>query len=247
MSIKKSDDSEIYSDPVQFKFNVNDGLRLISDAGSSSGNTDDADDDFDYSGAVTLRFTNGVYVGEAVDGIPNGWGTFSYTNGDVYNGEWKDGKRTGQGTLTLANGDIYEGEFNENELFKGTIAVNLSDGVYIYESDEFIDYKMNGQSTLTVKYTSGDASILSGVFTDGAINNGTLTYTWAIGDYFYYEGDFEDYVIKGHGTKTTYYVDGTHTTELGEFNDGLYNGVKMLYNSRGKMSSVTVYIDVREV
>ena len=41
--------------------------------------------------------TNGKYVGEISNGLPNGQGTLTYSNGTKYVGEWMDGKPNGQG------------------------------------------------------------------------------------------------------------------------------------------------------
>ena len=35
---------------------------------------------------------DGKYFGEIENGVPDGQGTFSWSNGDKYVGEWKDGK-----------------------------------------------------------------------------------------------------------------------------------------------------------
>ena len=41
----------------------------------------------------------------------NGYGTYTWTNGDKYVGEFKNGKIHGQGTHTWADGKKYDGEF----------------------------------------------------------------------------------------------------------------------------------------
>jgi len=35
----------------------------------------------------------------------NGFGTYTYANGDKYVGEWKEHKQNGQGTFTFTNGN----------------------------------------------------------------------------------------------------------------------------------------------
>ena len=43
----------------------------------------------------------------------NGYGTYTYANGNKYVGEYKNGKIHGQGTYTWANGNKYVGEFKD--------------------------------------------------------------------------------------------------------------------------------------
>ena len=51
----------------------------------------------------------------------NGWGTYTWANGDKYVGDFRDNKRNGQGTYTLANGNKYVGEWrNDNQHGQGT-------------------------------------------------------------------------------------------------------------------------------
>ena len=46
--------------------------------------------------------------------MPNGEGTFKFTNGDVYKGTFYNGMSHGKGELIKANGDTYKGDFKEN-------------------------------------------------------------------------------------------------------------------------------------
>ena len=48
----------------------------------------------------------------------NGYGTYTYTDGDKYVGEYKDGQRHGQGTFTLADGTVVKGIFKKDKLVK---------------------------------------------------------------------------------------------------------------------------------
>ena len=60
------------------------------------------------------------YVGEYKDGIPNGQGTITWSDGRKYVGEFKDGKKHGQGTYTWSDGGKYVGEFKDGEFWNGT-------------------------------------------------------------------------------------------------------------------------------
>lgn len=79
----------------------------------------------------------GVYSGETVSGVPNGYGEFTgnviinneETSEIIYQGNWEDGELSGEGHLqNTAKGRIYEGKFKENKL-NGTIKeYNMSSG-----------------------------------------------------------------------------------------------------------------------
>lgn len=192
MSVKKYENTEIYSDPVQLKFNINDGAEILS-GDNSGGSGENSNGNY-----VTVEFSNGIYVGEMENGKMNGHGKLSTTNGDIYEGEWKD--------------DV---------LIKGSITNYLSNGVYIFESDNFINDKTNGQSTHTVRFNSGEVSILKGNAKDGVISgNGTLEYSYSSSEGYVYEGELTDGVPNGQGVKTSTHSDGTTTVEDGVFKNG---------------------------
>jgi hypothetical protein len=43
-------------------------------------------------GAETIKYENSKYVGDALNGVPHGQGTLTFSNGDKYVSEWKDDK-----------------------------------------------------------------------------------------------------------------------------------------------------------
>ena len=53
------------------------------------------------------------YEGEWKNGKWDGQGTFTSPDGRKYVGEWKDEKENGQGTMSLSNGEKYVGEFKD--------------------------------------------------------------------------------------------------------------------------------------
>ena len=62
------------------------------------------------NGYGTYTWADGdEYVGEHKDGKGHGQGTYTYANGDKYVGEVKDGKKHGQGTFTMIDGTIEKG------------------------------------------------------------------------------------------------------------------------------------------
>lgn len=199
MSVEKNDNTEIYSDPVKIRYNKNDGAAVLSGNGSGSNNSSNgSNSSYPDGDNVTVEFSNGIYVGKMENGMRNGHGRLSVTNGDIYEGEWKN-----------------------DALVKGTITNHLSNGVYIYESDNFINDRTNGQSTHTVRFDSGDVSVLSGNASNGVISgNGRLEYTYSSGERYVYEGELEDGIPSGNGVKTYTHTDGTTSVEDGVFING---------------------------
>ena len=79
-----------------------------------------------------LECENGQYIGEVVDGVREGRGTYYLTKGpykgDKYEGEWKNDKRDGKGILIFPNGDRYEGDFKEDK--------QEGKGIYYYKNGD---------------------------------------------------------------------------------------------------------------
>ena len=48
----------------------------------------------------------------------NGYGTYTWADGDKYVGEYKDGNQHGQGTYTQADGTVDKGIWESGELVK---------------------------------------------------------------------------------------------------------------------------------
>ena len=57
--------------------------------------------------------TDGKYLGEIRNGVPEGQGTFTFSDGQKYVGEFHEGQQHGQGTETLPDGTKYVGEFKD--------------------------------------------------------------------------------------------------------------------------------------
>ena len=106
-------------------------------------------------GQGTEKFVNGdYYVGNYVNGKPDGYGEYFWTNGcsykgsfrnglrhgkgiwrkdkespDVYEGGWVNDKKCGQGIYTWASGNVYQGEYFD-DLRHGYGEMYWSDGSY---------------------------------------------------------------------------------------------------------------------
>ena len=59
------------------------------------------------------------YVGEIENGLPNGQGTYTWSDGRKCVGEYKDGKPNGQGIFTDPNGTMYVGKYRYGKLSTG--------------------------------------------------------------------------------------------------------------------------------
>ena len=63
----------------------------------------------------------GNYKGEMKDnmrhgcGTDDGYGTYTFINGDVYTGSWEDDCPNGSGTLKYASGAVYTGEWRDGQ------------------------------------------------------------------------------------------------------------------------------------
>ncbi len=123
----------------------------------------------DLSLTLTLDYgvRTGMYTGEMVDGLPNGYGSFSTVNPDglawTYEGEWKNGHCNGQGTTSWEDGFTEGGQY-QNDYLNG-YGWEYWDDVLQYEG-EYLDGEFNGQGTL---YAYTGEVLYSGAFQNGFI------------------------------------------------------------------------------
>lgn len=96
----------------------------------------------DHIAHLTLK--SGSYVGEAKNGIADGFGIFIGNNGDVYEGEYRNGKMHGLGILTASDEVLYAGEFVDDTLVRGMAFIS---GKSLYVG-EFKNLKYNGKGIL---------------------------------------------------------------------------------------------------
>jgi len=124
----------------------------------------------------------------------NGFGKFTYDNGDVYEGNWINGKRHGKGKYDYADGiSWYDGEWVDDKK-EGYGTEHYPD------NDEYKGYFKNGKRNGKgiYKYVNGD--IYDGNFTN-SIRTGKGKYTWKKSGNVY-DGDWLNDVINGKGIKT---------------------------------------------
>lgn len=84
------------------------------------------------------------YVGEAVNGVPQGYGKVTRKSGGTYEGQWHQGCWLGSSKYVSSDGSVYEGEFANSE-YSGTEKLIFKDGDY-YEG-EFVDGCFHGHGT----------------------------------------------------------------------------------------------------
>jgi hypothetical protein len=152
----------------------------------------------------------GVYVGDIKDGKKNGWGTFTWPNGNKYVGVWKDDKKHGRGTLTAPDDRKYIGEWKDDKQH-GQGTMTWSDGKkYI---GEYKNGKKHGHGT----YILSGGTKLVGEWKNGALpEHGTTTLP--NGDK--YVGDLKN--GKKHGQGTYAWPDGSKY--VGEWKDNKQHG-----------------------
>ena len=66
-----------------------------------------------------IKYNDGKYIGQVINGIRDGKGIFYGNNGDRYEGEWKNNKKEGKGIHYWNNGDRMMGDYyNDKEIGK---------------------------------------------------------------------------------------------------------------------------------
>ena len=63
--------------------------------------------------------TDGKYVGEVINNVPNGQGDYFYYDGFKYSGNWIDGRQEGEGTFISPDGSSFEGEWMYGKKWNG--------------------------------------------------------------------------------------------------------------------------------
>ena len=67
------------------------------------------------------------YIGQVLNGVPEGKGTMYWNEGSRYEGDWKNNKKEGKGILYWSSGNRYEGEF-KNGAYDGKGIMYYTDG-----------------------------------------------------------------------------------------------------------------------
>ncbi|PWZ13759.1 Protein ACCUMULATION AND REPLICATION OF CHLOROPLASTS 3 [Zea mays] len=67
-----------------------------------------------WSPIVEIHYVGGTYRGRCQEGVPEGKGRLTFSDGSFYDGLWRYGKRSGLGTLFHSNGDVYHGTWRDD-------------------------------------------------------------------------------------------------------------------------------------
>lgn len=162
-----------------------------------------------YTGYVEQwDMSDGLYTGDLVDGVRQGYGRMDYNDGASYEGEWNYGASHGYGTYVWANGDRYTGEFS-NGLCHGYGTFLWANGDRY--TGEFNNGIKNGYGILW----SENGNRYTGEFNDGTYH-GYGTFVWANGDR--YTGEFSNGLCHGYGT--FWWTNGT--SQSGYWENGVF-------------------------
>ncbi|XP_061353907.1 phosphatidylinositol 4-phosphate 5-kinase 9 [Gastrolobium bilobum] len=160
-----------------------------------------------------LLLPNGEsYSGSLLGNIPEGQGTYVWTDGCVYEGEWRRGMRNGIGKIKWSSGAGYEGEFSggyihgtgtyigsDNLIYKGRWRLNLKHGLgyQVYPNGDIFEGSwMQGTPEGPGKYTWANGNVYMGNMKGGRMS-GKGTLTWINGDSF--EGSWLNGMMHGLG------------------------------------------------
>ena len=171
-------------------------------------------------GIGTCYYSNGAkYVGQWVNDIISGNGTFSWPHGDRYEGGFKDGKRYGYGTYYWSDGTKCMGIW-ENDILIGNATYCGPCGER-YEGG-WKDSKRHGHG---INYWSDGTKCVGTWENNVLIGNAT----YYLNNGIKYVGKSKDYAITGKGI--LYWPDGSRYE--GELKDGKLHGFGTCYWANG--------------
>jgi DNA polymerase III epsilon subunit family exonuclease len=153
------------------------------------------------------------YVGEFINGIREGLGTYTWSNGTTYSGQWIASKMFGNGIMKTANGVIETGNFKDGLLNGfGTRRWKSEEGQGDHEYEgHFQNGKRHGRGIQ--KFANGDC--YDGDWIED-IRNGHGVYTWANGNQY-----------KGGWVNGRMSNQGLLTWPNGDSHDGMFaNGLR---------------------
>jgi hypothetical protein len=125
------------------------------------------------------KFTTGTYIG-CLDYESNadGFGTLTYTNGDVYQGNWSRNYFNGLGTMNFSNGDSYSGNWVKNSM-EGTGKILYANQGYY--NGNFKNNMFHGTGEQKIIF-SGQYQLLKGEFRNDEFYEGTKEVFFENGD-----------------------------------------------------------------
>lgn len=161
---------------------------------------------------------NGTYTGTVVEKIPNGEGTFYFSDSTAtikYSGAWEDGNPLGEGTIEFDGYVIEHNDTTYTGLYSGETKNGIpnGDGSFSFtKNDDYINYS----GTWTAGCFSGNGNLETNLyvinFPDGISRQGE------------YKGETLDGKASGTGVFSATNDSGNHYTYTGEFENGTFNG-----------------------
>ena len=183
---------------------------------------------------------HGVYRGNFVNSIYEGYGEYYFNNGSVYKGNFKNGLYEGESTFYYADGGVKVANFKEgkeisvisniyaNEIKVGCVSGDCQNGIgkYILNNGEYEGSFLYGKQSGQGKFTCPNGDRYEGQYSDGN-KNGYGILSQANGKK--YEGNYKNGQKSGIGT--FYDLDGNKY--IGNWTEGQKNGMGEFYYSDG--------------
>lgn len=113
-----------------------------------------------WSPVVEIQFGEGTYRGRCQEGVPEGKGRLTYSDGSFYDGVWRYGKRSGLGTLYYSNGDVFHGTWRDG-------LIHGKGWYYFHSGDRWFASFWKGKASGEGRFYAKDGSILFGHFQNG--------------------------------------------------------------------------------
>ncbi|KAJ1290748.1 hypothetical protein BS78_02G268600 [Paspalum vaginatum] len=113
-----------------------------------------------WSPIVEIRYGGGTYRGRCQEGVPEGKGRLTFSDGSFYDGLWRYGKRSGLGTLFCSNGDVYHGTWRDD-------LIHGKGWYYFHSGDRWFANFWKGKANGEGRFYAKDGSIFFGHFQNG--------------------------------------------------------------------------------
>ncbi|KAF8759302.1 hypothetical protein HU200_010340 [Digitaria exilis] len=113
-----------------------------------------------WSPIVEIRYGGGTYRGRCQEGVPEGKGRLTFSDGSFYDGLWRYGKRSGLGTLFYSNGDVYHGTWRDD-------LIHGKGWYYFHSGDRWFANFWKGKANGEGRFYAKDGSIFFGHFQNG--------------------------------------------------------------------------------
>ncbi|KAL6655064.1 hypothetical protein ACP70R_005890 [Stipagrostis hirtigluma subsp. patula] len=113
-----------------------------------------------WSPIVEIRYGGGIYKGRCQEGVPEGKGRLTFSDGSFYDGAWRYGKRSGLGTLFHSNGDVYHGTWRDD-------LIHGKGWYYFHSGDRWFANFWKGKANGEGRFYAKDGSIFFGHFQNG--------------------------------------------------------------------------------